>query len=55
MNTFTIYKRTSEIENPKLGDIIKFRDLFVEIMHIQMKGFFYLDGPECWRLSVKKV
>lgn len=52
---FSIYKKVSEINDPKVGQIIDLKDIKVQILEVVMKGFFYVDEEECYRLRVKKV
>jgi len=50
---FSIYKKVSEI-NAKVGDIIQYRQCKVIILEIISKGYFSVNGEECYKLRVKK-
>jgi len=50
---FQIYKECSKI-NPKVGDVIQYNKIYVEIVEILHRGFFVVDKPECFSLRVKK-
>lgn len=51
---FSIYR---PVDNGivKVGEKIKYRNVFVEILEISAPMFFNVDGKESYKLKVKKV
>ncbi len=55
MNAFRILQNAGQINEPKVGQILKYRKILVEVVLVISKGFQYVDGPEIYELKVRKV